>query len=131
MTKKDIIEFWIKSAKDNLKTAKAMLISKRWNFAMFMCQQTIEAFLKAIYIHKKGERPPYIHKLPKLADLAGLEMPEDIDIKILKIDAHYIKARYFADRFNRQIYNKKKATSLVDDTEEVFKWLQRTSGLKG
>lgn len=38
MTKREAIQFWLRSADDNLATARAMIVSKRWNFAMFMCQ---------------------------------------------------------------------------------------------
>lgn len=130
MTKIEAVDFWVKSAKDNLKTADAMLGSKRWNFAMFMCQQTLEALLKAIYIKTTGERPPHIHKLPQLINLCGIDLPKDIDFNVLEIDAHYIKARYFSDRFNPEIYNKKNATRLYKNTHEAFKWLAKTAGLK-
>jgi len=89
---------------------------------MFMCQQTVEAILKAVFILQKNERPEYIHKLPKLVELTGIKIPKTIDKKILKIDAHYIKARYKEDRFNTRIYNKRNATALLKDTEDVMKW---------
>lgn len=130
MTKTEAIDFWIKSAKDNLKTVDAMIHSKHWNFAMFMCQQSLEAILKAIFIHKAGERPPHIHKLPQLVNLCGIELPKDIDFNILEIDAHYIKARYFSDRFDTRIYNKRNATSLYKNTKEAFRWLIKSAGLK-
>lgn len=130
MTKNEAVTFWLRSAKENLATAKAMLVSKRWNFAMFMCQQTIEALLKAIYVHKKHERPPYIHRLPQLADLAEVDLPDDIDRKMLEIDAHYLKARYFTDRFDRGIYNRKRAAELFQHAQEVYRWLMKDAGLK-
>lgn len=116
------IRFWLDSAKDNFETAKIMLKAGRWNFAMFMCQQTVEALLKAVFITQKDERPPYIHKLPKLLELTGVKVPPYIDIKILKIDAHYIKARYKEDRFDPKIYNRVNAQRLMRDTEEVLNW---------
>jgi len=46
---KKVINFWLKSAKENFVTAKAMYKTGRWSFVFFMCQQTIEALLKMIY----------------------------------------------------------------------------------
>lgn len=97
---------------------------------MFMCQQTTEALLKGVYILIKRDRPQYIHKLPKLLDLIGRKVPKAIDEKILKIDAHYIRARYKEDRFEPKIYNKSSAKSLIKDTEEVILWFSKNLKLK-
>lgn len=119
------LEFWTRASEDNLQTAKAMLRSARYNFAMFMCQQSIEALLKALYIKHKHDRPPHIHKLPRLLDLVGIRLPLAIDRKILLVDAHYIKARYKEDRFDPKIYNRKNASALLHDTAEVMEWLRK------
>src|SRR4030067_1578377 len=130
---KDVDEalgFWLLSSKENFETAKAMLKAGRYNFTMFMCQQAVEALLKAVFIIQKNERPEYIHKLPKLVEMIGIKIPKTIDKKILKIDAHYIKARYKEDRFNTKIYNKQNATALLKDTEDVIKWLAKKMKLE-
>ncbi|OGW03565.1 MAG: hypothetical protein A2889_02060 [Nitrospinae bacterium RIFCSPLOWO2_01_FULL_39_10] len=124
------VSFWLLSSKDNFKTSIAMLKAGRYNFAMFMCQQAVEALLKAIFIIQKNERPEYIHKLPRLVEMIGIKIPKTIDKKILKIDAHYIKARYKEDRFNTKIYNKQNATALLKDTEDVIKWLAKKMKLE-
>lgn len=97
---------------------------------MFMCQQSLEALLKAIYIVQTGERPPHIHNLSRLFDLTGLQAPKKIDLSLLTIDAHYLKARYFTDRFDKAIYNKKTAFALIEQTKEVVKWLLTSAGFK-
>jgi len=132
MTKdtKRAIRFWLLSSNDNFETAAAMLKAGRYNFAMFMCQQAVEALLKAVFIIQKNERPEYIHKLPKLVELTGIKIPKSIDDKILKIDAHYIKARYKEDRFNSKIYNKQNAKKLLKDAEDVIKWFIKELKLK-
>lgn len=120
---KKAAHFWKQCAQDNLKTAEAMLKSKRYNFTMFMCHQTLESALKALYVFLKKERPPYIHKLPRLLYNIGFAVPAEIDRTLLEADAHYIKTRYFEDRFNVKIYNKKNATALLKKTREALKWL--------
>lgn len=124
------VKFWLMSSKDNFETAAAMLKSKRYNFTMFMCRQAVEALLKAVFIMQRNERPEYIHKLPKLVELIGINIPKSIDEKILKIDAHYIKARYKEDRFNAKIYNKKNASMLLKDTEDIIVWFTKKLKLK-
>ena len=105
-----------------------MVHSARYNFALFMCQQAREALLKAVFILRKQDRPPHLHKLPKLLDLSGLRAPAEIDLKILLIDAHYIKARYKEDRFDATVYNRKNARALLQITQEVMTWLQTQRG---
>ncbi|MBI5328160.1 MAG: HEPN domain-containing protein [Deltaproteobacteria bacterium] len=124
------VRFWLMSSKDNFDTASAMLKAGRYNFAMFMCQQAVEAILKAVFIIQKNERPEFIHKLPKLVEMIGIEIPKSIDNKILKIDAHYIKARYKEDRFNAKIYNRRNAARLLKDTEDVLQWFTKKVKLK-
>ncbi|MEK6545132.1 MAG: HEPN domain-containing protein [Nitrospinota bacterium] len=124
------VNFWLLSSKDNFTTATAMLKAGRYNFAMFMCQQAVEAILKAVFIIQRNERPEYIHKLPRLVEMTDIKIPKTIDKKILKIDAHYIKARYKEDRFNTKIYNKRNATALLKDTEDVIKWLTKKMKLE-
>jgi len=116
------IQFWYKSAMDNIQTAEALLKSKRYNFSMFMCQQTVEAVLKCIFVKLKGDRPPYLHRLPRLLVLTGIKVPSWIDKIILRVDAHYIKARYFGDRFDHRIYNRKNASELMGSTKKVLTW---------
>lgn len=43
-----VVKFWLMSSKDNFETASATLKAGRYNFAMFMCQQAVEALLKAV-----------------------------------------------------------------------------------
>lgn len=131
MTKniENAILFWRNCARDNMDTARAMYKSGRWSFCMFMCQQTIEAILKAGYIHLKKEPPPYIHNLVLLVNQIGLKLPRDIDAAIILANAHYIKARYKEDRFNPKIYNRKSAHQLLKETEETIKWFIKNLNL--
>ena len=124
------IEFWLKSTKDNLITAKAMYKSGRWSFCMFMCQQTLEAVLKAGYIQMKKEAPPYIHNLVQLLGQIKLKSPKYVEDTIILANAHYIAARYKDERFNIKIYNRKTASQLLKETEKATKWLIKKLNLR-
>lgn len=123
------ITFWRDSAKDNYKTAGVLLKSKRYNFSIFMCQQTIEAILKCAFVKLSNSRPAYLHKLTRLLALSRLAVPAWIDELVLNLDAHYIKARYFADRFDTVIYNKKNASNLFNETGRALKWFLKELAL--
>jgi HEPN domain-containing protein len=121
-TLKKAIDFWIKAAQDNFQTATAMLKTGHYCFAMFMCQQSLEALLKAIVIMRSKERPPYLHQLGALLKATGLKVPCKILEVLIEADQHYIKTRYKEDRFNSMIYNKNTASLLIKKTEEAMKW---------
>ncbi|MEW5693637.1 MAG: HEPN domain-containing protein [Candidatus Hydrogenedentota bacterium] len=129
-TIKKNLTFWINCYKDNLKTARAMFKAGRWNFCMFMCQQTLEAMLKAAYIHSKRKPPPLIHNLVQLVNLLHIELPDNINETIILANAHYIIARYKEDRFNTKIYNRLNAEKLLDQTLRTIRWFIKNQQLK-
>lgn len=127
---KKVIIFWLKSAKENFVTAKAMHKTGRWSFVFFMCQQTVEALLKAVYVKKKKEQHPFTHNLKLLLEKLEVAVPEDIEETILNLSAHYIAARYKTERFNSTIYNKQTATEILNNTEKVILWFLKEFKLK-
>ena len=52
-----------------MKTAEAMLRSGRYMYTAFMCQQSIEKLIKAIYIDKFSNDAPRTHNLTYLISL--------------------------------------------------------------
>ena len=72
----------------------------------------------------------YAKSTPITYSMTGIKIPKTIDKKILKIDAHYIKARYKEDRFNTKIYNRRSATALLKDTKAVIKWVTKKMKLE-
>lgn len=66
------VEYWLDLAEYDLKTAKAMLKSKRYLYVGFMCHQVVEKALKAFFVENLKTQPPYIHNLTRLAEKSGL-----------------------------------------------------------
>lgn len=120
-------DFWIEQAEEDLQTARIMLKSKRWKYAIFMCQQTLEKSLKAIYMKKKEEFPPRIHNLFRLAEQIGKELfPHDYLEFFSEISLYYIQSRYPEDLEKMaEINNKVKAQEVLHKTAEVMKWLMK------
>lgn len=118
-----VLEFWLNASKEDFETAKAMFKASRYNYAMFMCQQSLEDILKAIILLKTKKRPPYIHDLVKLLEITKIKMPNNQFRKLEEINPHYIQARYHRARFDSRIYNKTNAQKLILETKEILKWL--------
>src|SRR5690554_7005701 len=73
-----------------------MLKSKRYLYVGFMCHQTIEKMLKAIYSYKIQEMPPRIHNLARLVKLTKLdnEISEELLNIIHELNPLNIAIRY-------------------------------------
>ena len=130
MTLQNSITFWIKSSSDDFKTAKAMYNANRYNYTIFMCQQSLEELLKAVIMIQTKDNPPYIHDLIMLSRRLDLQIPEYIFETLRNINPHYIAARYKPQRFDYRIYNRNSARKAVASTEEVIKWFVQEMDLK-
>lgn len=119
--------YWADQAEEDLQTARIMYHSERWKYAIFMCQQTLEKSLKAIYMKKKMEFPPRIHNLFRLAEQIGKELfPVNYLEFFSEISLYYIQSRYPEDiEKMAEINSSEKAGEVLHKTEEVMKWLTK------
>jgi HEPN domain-containing protein len=60
MTKDEIVKYWIDKAESELKSAKVMFGAGYYLYTGYMCHQTIEKVLKALYIKNKSQRHPQL-----------------------------------------------------------------------
>lgn len=121
------IKYWLSQAKEDFKTARIMLFTRRWKYSIFMCQQSIEKFLKAIYMTKNENFPPRIHNLFRLAELIDKKLfPDEFLEFFSELSLFYLSSRYPED-INKmeEINNKEAARKIFKKTEDVFKWLSK------
>ena len=129
MTLEESIQFWLNSSLDDLMTAKAMYEAHRYNYAMFMCQQSLEELLKAILVIQTKNHPPFIHDLISLQKKIDLPFPQFITAALRNINPHYIIARYKPQRFDPEIYNKIMAQKTIKTTEKIIQWFTKKMDL--
>ena len=105
-----------------------MLVSGRYLYVAFTCEQTIEKLFKAVYVKEKKETPPYTHNLIKL--LSQLSINKSIDkgkIQFIELlNSYYIESRY-TEEINEilKTLNKKNALEILNKTEEMLTWLKK------
>lgn len=121
------IQYWIDIAEYDLQVAKTLFDKGHYLYVGFMCHQAIEKMLKSMYVKHTSTMPPYIHKLDKLVERAGLKesMPEEHNDFIDELTPLNIQARYPA--YREAIYNlinKEKAAHIIDKTQELLQWLK-------
>jgi HEPN domain-containing protein len=108
-----------------METAKAMLQTGRWIYAIFMCQQSLEKCMKALIASEDKEIIP-IHNLRRLAEIASIihEFEESALIKLDFLSSYYINARYKEDlnELSKGI-NETVVKEFIQFTEDTIKWL--------
>jgi HEPN domain-containing protein len=121
------IPYWVHLSEYDLKVAESMLENGHYLYVGFMCHQSAEKMLKAVYVEKHDAAPPFIHKLDKLIELAGLEgsLTEEKTDLIDELTPLNIQARYPA--YKEAIYkliSKEKATEILVRTGGFISWLK-------
>ncbi|WP_217957422.1 HEPN domain-containing protein [Acutalibacter muris] len=120
--------YWLDCADYDLQTAKAMLETKRFLYVGFMCHQTIEKGLKAIFVQRRPDSElPYIHSLVRLANLSKIsaEMSEE-QLSLLDILSPLnVEARYplNKEKLLRSL-TESRCENLIRKTEDLLIWIK-------
>ncbi len=125
---KPITEHWFNLAEYDLETARAMLTSGRYLYVTFMCHLTIEKALKGLIAEQQEEHPPRIHRLPRLAELAGVidDMTTEQRNFLLQLDPFNIETRYPEDKAAvSRLLNESFCQQILTETEALFEWLRQ------
>ena len=125
-----IIKMWLDRVEYDMETAKAMLQTGRWIYAIFMCQQSLEKCMKALIASEDKEIIP-IHNLRRLAEIASIihEFEESALIKLDFLSSYYINARYKEDlnELSKGI-SETVVKEFIQFTEDTIKWLCQKMG---
>ena len=125
MTKEDVVQKWVHSAKEDLEVAKELQNSKRYAYCLFFCQLSLEKIFKAVIVDITDDAPPITHDLVKLAAAAKLSPSTEQEVHLREVTTFNIEARY--DIHKDRLY--KKATpdftrTYLIITEKLFLWIQ-------
>lgn len=118
---------WLERVDYDLSTAKAMLRARKYLYAAFMCQQTVEKALKTL-LAAQNKEIIITHNLRKLALVAGLADELDnskIDF-LERLTPFAIKARYGSYKESlSEICDHRTAKNFIRETETFVKWLRK------
>lgn len=84
MTRKEKVTYWITSAAHDWKVAGHLSEKQDYPYALFLGHLTIEKTLKAVFVSKYDEVPPFTHRLTYLAEKAGLSLTSE-QLELLEI----------------------------------------------
>lgn len=123
MDKQTIVNYWFDSAQQNRQDAISMYDSKHYDWSLFVWHLTLEKLLKGILASKDLEQPK-IHNLPKLADMASIQLTLERRQDLQEITTFNLEARYadYKYQFHKRV-NQKYAKIWVTKCEEIYQWL--------
>ncbi len=128
---KKVTKNWIDTANYDLKTAEAMLISKRYIYVIFMCHLSIEKMIKAVISTEVKGLPPKSHSILFLTQKASIQFPDELQEFIELLDNVSVVTRYPEDlKKMSKDFNKKKAEEVFSITRKTLKWLRQDKRLK-
>jgi HEPN domain-containing protein len=125
MTNEEKIKYWVDLSNEDFRVAEDLLKSKHLLQAGFFCHLTIETIFKAYFTKLKNETPPYIHKLARLAQLAGFynELSEEQKDFIFQLDPLNIEARYPEYKYMiAKSLNVELCEDLLKKTQKLQQW---------
>ncbi|NOS85118.1 MAG: HEPN domain-containing protein [Ignavibacteria bacterium] len=105
-----------------------MLEGGRYLYVGFMCHQSIEKMLKAYFVFRKNEIPPFTHNLTKLAELSGLNeiIKENHKDFLFSLQPLNIEARY--PSYKKQVLeslNRNNTSDILAKTKEFQIWVKQ------
>lgn len=126
MAKFKASEEWFRQAKYDLETAKAMFETRRYIYTVFMCHLSLEKGLKGLFAKNLQKDPPKTHDLNYLSNTINLELPDELQKFMDKLNDLSIPARY-PDELDKVLkqYDKRRTEKILKLTKELLIWLKR------
>ncbi|MBI5789018.1 MAG: HEPN domain-containing protein [Candidatus Schekmanbacteria bacterium] len=125
MDTQQIIQYWLKTSEDDIRVAQHLYEAKDYPQALFFGHLFLEKILKALVVQATGEHAPGIHKLLRLANLAGLELTESQKEFLLKVTAYNIEGRYPDELLSvKDKYSETYCREELNKIKELVQWLK-------
>jgi len=131
MDSQEKFEYWLNTAKYDLKTADAMLEAGRWFYVIFMCQQAIEKLVKGLYLLYIDDNVPRLHDINAIFDHYKSKLPckqTDDQAKLFDtLSKFYLRSRYpDYTPVSASLATGEFAHSILEKSKEAFQWLLTT-----
>lgn len=122
----DLIDYWILTSEEDLKTMEAMYKARRYAFCLFVGHLILEKALKALVIRITGAEAPRTHNLPYLFRLAELDLVKEDKELLENVDTFNLQTRYPDEQFEfSQQCNKSFTDRYYDRIISLYKKLCR------
>ena len=119
-------EEWIRQAKYDLDTAKAMFKARRYIYTVFMCHLSVEKGLKGLFVQSFQKDPPKSHDLNYLCSRLKLNLSEELQNFMDKLNDLSVPTRY-PDELDRVLkqYDARRTEEILKFSKKLLLWLKR------
>jgi HEPN domain-containing protein len=123
---KEKVKYWLESAEDDWRVAKHLFEKGDYSYSLFFGHLTIEKILKAVYVDRLNDNPPFTHRLVYLAEKASLGLTEG-KLRLLEAVTDFnLEARYPDEKFSfRRKCTKKFTQKYLEEIVGLRKWLEK------
>lgn len=125
MKDQQMINYWLKSAQEDIITAESLFNAQRFLPCLFYCHLFIEKIIKAVIIKNTKKDASYGHKLSRLAKSTNLPFTQKQVNLLNDLTAFNIKARYQDYKFS--LYKKADKTYTLNylaKAKELYIWIK-------
>jgi HEPN domain-containing protein len=124
LDKRQKIQYWLESAEDDWKVSNHLFEKGDYSYSLFFGHLTIEKILKAIYVDRLNESPPYIHRLVYLAEKTSLNLTAE-QLELLETITDFnMEARYPDEKFSfKKRCTKDFTEKYLSDIQGIREWL--------
>src|SRR3989344_7551777 len=117
--KEEVRRWWVKAI-DDLEKAKILFNNRKYDGAVFYCQQSIEKSQKSLFL-KNNSRIKKIHDLVELGK--DIKLPDNLLNYCKEITQSYIYSRYPDIEQPKNI--KEISSNFISYTEQILKWIKK------
>jgi HEPN domain-containing protein len=127
--RKETVKYWLDSAGDDWRVAKHLFEKGDYSYSLFFGHLTIEKMLKAVYVDRLNDNPPFTHRLVFLAEKASLELSEE-NLRLLETVTDFnLEARYPDEKFSfKRKCTKRFTQKYLKEIEGMRTWLVKQIG---
>jgi HEPN domain-containing protein len=103
MNVEDHVNYWLKSADNDLSAAESLFLSAKYDWCLFIAHLVVEKTLKAYFVYKNDNKiPPKTHNLLKLAEQSDLPLIEEQKLFLDEVNDFNLEVRY--PEYRREFY---------------------------
>lgn len=129
MGREEKVKFWQTSADQDWLVAAHLFEKGDYSYALFFGHLVLEKLLKALFIARHDQAPPFTHRLVMLAEKVGLVLDQG-GLEILEAATDFnLEARYPDEKFSFQKRCTREFTQAwMEQIEEMRQWLLQQTG---
>tara|TARA_R110002111_G_scaffold177181_1_gene243195 strand:+ start:4109 stop:4498 length:390 start_codon:yes stop_codon:yes gene_type:complete len=119
------IEDWYKQAEQDFSDAEYSFKGARYSLAAFLCQQSVEKALKALFLFRKKIELPKSHSLIYFAEQT--KVPKHFLSFLGELTPSFVTTRYpdVAGDLPSKLYSKENTEPIIKKSREVLEWIKK------